>query len=406
MKTQAFITALLSTLCCATAWANDGAVEGAAGRWHFMRGEHRNVRLVREAIRMDVYPKYYDAKVDFIFRNEGGPVTVTMGFPESGGGDINVRARRDTTGFLRFATWADGRRIKTRRELATAKDSDYRYQAFWVKRVHFARGQNRLIRVRYRAPHGAVAGEGRSTPYSFTGGNWRGRVERSTLVVVTHLSGPHEIGATFNWNRLPVRRRGNRFFYQWSNWQAEGHFAFWTASTLPGWLTIGQESSFIGRNPGRVVIEFPIHNRRKLFADGVYWPPPAVLRDGTTFINLNALGQWLRDKANKKRPAYFVVDSEVVNPRDKSITLRIRDDGVPQMRHSLRFQIGEKRMVLDGKKVLPLAVAPFPVGRFNSDLDVYVPLRPILKLLGGWARVDAAKHRLYFDAPGYEFWKS
>jgi hypothetical protein len=154
-----------------------------------------------------------------------------MGFPESGGGDIGDVSRfRHRSGFTRFVTSVDGRRVRVHRMATNAETDSMVYEALWIKRVQFGRGQTRHIRVRYRAPHGAQAGEGQSTPYSFTGGNWRGKVDQSTLTVVTHLSGPYQIGATFDRQSLPLRRRGNRFFFQWSNWQAQGSFAFWTAS--------------------------------------------------------------------------------------------------------------------------------------------------------------------------------
>jgi hypothetical protein len=406
MKMTQLITALTLLLCCRVAEANDGAVEGVGGRWHFMQGEHRKVRLVSETIRLDVYREYYETKVDFVFKNVGGPVTVMMGFPESGGGDIGPAERfRNHSGFMRFASWVDGRRVKAQRVVTHAREEWY--EALWLKRVRFRQGQTRHVRVRYRAPHGTVAGEGQSTPYNFTGGNWQATVRQSTLTVVTHLSGPQELGATFNWKRLPLRRRDNRFFFRWSDWQAEGSFAFWSASTLPGWLTIGRDSSFFHKTPENVMMEFPVPHRQQLYEQGVYWSPPAVLRSGMTFINLNAFSHWLRDKANTRRPAYFVVTSDITNVASNTITLRIYNDASPphEVRHSLRFQMGQANMVLDGKKVLPLPIAPFVVGRFASDLDVYVPLRPILNLVGGWARVDAALHRLYFDAPSYEFWK-
>jgi hypothetical protein len=399
-----FITILTVLLCCVTARANDGWAVGVGGRWRLMESEHGTVRLVREAIRMDVYPEYYDVNVEFVFKNEGVPVTVPMGFPESGGGDIGpAEDFRNHSGFVGFATWVDGGRVKAQRVVTRAKDEWY--EALWLKRVRFGRGQTRRIRVRYRAPHGAAVGEGLSTSYDFTGGNWRDKVEQSTLTVVTHLSGLYQLSATFKGKPLPLRRRGNRFFFQWSNWQAQGDFTFRTASLLRGWLTFGEHASFV--DPDRVIVDFPAPNYyARVEKDGVWWTPPAVLRDGTAFISVNALSYWLRDKANKGQQSYLFVHS---NPdlHHKTMTLRMANDGVypNEVRHSLRFQLGRRQMVLDGKNILPLPAAPFNVGRFDSELNFYVPLRPILELLGGWARVDASKHRLNFDAPTHEFWK-
>jgi hypothetical protein len=170
-------------------------------------------------------------------------------------------------------------------------------------------------------------------------------------------------------------------------------------------LTFGEHRSF--ERPQRTIIDFPA---RRYYAsvekNGVWHQPPAVLRSGTTFISLEALSRWLSEKASKDKRIALAVNSDR-DFRNNTMTLRLRNDGVPphQVRHSLRFAPGRSQMVLDGKRVLPLPAAPFSVGPFDSELSFYVPLRPILNLLGGWARLDAKNHRLNFDAPTYEFWQ-
>lgn len=112
-----------------------------------VKGEKTTVRMVNEAIRMDIYPAYYDVTVDFLFRNTGPAVTVQMGFPESGGGDGVGSNYVNHSGFLSFHTWVDDQEVTATRK---GNADDDGYTAFWVKTVAFARNQERRVRVAFR----------------------------------------------------------------------------------------------------------------------------------------------------------------------------------------------------------------------------------------------------------------
>lgn len=83
------VTVVIAIMCALAAWANDRAIVGRGGTWKPLQGEHASIRMVSERVRVDVYEKYYDVQASFVFRNEGPATTVTMGFPESGGGDVD-----------------------------------------------------------------------------------------------------------------------------------------------------------------------------------------------------------------------------------------------------------------------------------------------------------------------------
>src|SRR5690349_10328781 len=107
----------LLLLCLAMAtYANDSRVIGQSGRVRMIHGEHTTVRMVRETVRMDVYPQTYTVTADFTFTNDGPPVTVTMGFPESGYGDISTETLRTHSGFQSFHTWVDGKEVPAKRQ--------------------------------------------------------------------------------------------------------------------------------------------------------------------------------------------------------------------------------------------------------------------------------------------------
>ncbi len=183
-----FILILLCVLALA-AVANDSHVVGDGGRVHRMNGKHTTIRMVRERVQMDVYAGYFDVDVHFLFKNDGPKTTVQMGFPESGGGDINSGEYSHHTGFLSFHTWVDDQPVTAKRLPASAPECEYR--TFWVKTVPFAAGQSRTVRVQYSSPTFDESTGEEFINYDFTGGNWKGAVDESLLEISFHQPGAH-----------------------------------------------------------------------------------------------------------------------------------------------------------------------------------------------------------------------
>lgn len=243
---------LVSALAIAVQ-ANDANMFGASGSWRFMNAEHRFIRMEREMIAMTVRPDT-DAEViaDFWFYNSGPATTVTMGFPESSGGEAytpdNFRRRSDLIG---FRSWIDGRLAKVRRVVARLEDKhplpgDGR--AYWIKKVRFGRYQRRRVRVRYTTSGGSDSSLYQSHSYAFTGGNWHGLVAESVLTVRFLPRG--------SWFVSGQGWKGNQFIFKRHNWEAEGEYELSFIATLPyaatnsrngvGW---GKSWTFI-QNPG------------------------------------------------------------------------------------------------------------------------------------------------------------
>jgi len=219
--------AIISVLFAASASvANDGVVIGEGGRVAFLEGEHKSVRMVRESVRMDVFSDYYVVRAEFVLKNDGDAVDVKMGFPESGGGAIRSMDAKTESGFRRFDTKVDGKPVNAIRKLA-AFSTMSSYEAFWVKEVHFAKNQTRTVLVSYRSPPGMANTEKRSkkslsttigygAAYPFTGGNWRGKVSESKLVIVSHLPKYYEVTT-----QPKLRRVGNCYYFRKTDWQAQ-----------------------------------------------------------------------------------------------------------------------------------------------------------------------------------------
>lgn len=100
--------------------------------------------------------------------------------------------------------------------LTTVDDQTQHYLAHWIKSVPFARNQQHVVAVSYRAPIGSSV-EGPYVSYAFTGGNWKGKVDRSILEVTSHIKGDRLAGLP----PKPTRVSNGTWIYERTNWQAE-----------------------------------------------------------------------------------------------------------------------------------------------------------------------------------------
>lgn len=383
--------ALAASLICilpALCLGNDTAVVGEGGRVRLLKGEHASVRMVRESVRLDIYPDWYDVDAVFTFRNEGGPVSVRMGFPESGGGDIRPQEFRKKSGFLRFATWVDGQPARARRVFVDVEEKGASgYQAHWVKDVGFAAGQERTVRVRYRSRPHEVSDGTSFAAYEFTGGNWRGTVGESTMVISVHLPGT----CLAWWYKPALTRRGNQFFFRRENWQAEERVSLHYVSTMAGWLHLAGCGEAPSPPEGAVTLTQPGRQRR------LDWAPPAVLRNGVCFASLQALQWLLAEQANRAGQA-----RRAAIGWDAKAKEAVFQAGA----HVLRFRPGRPAMAVDGKGEVALPAAAFvsPPTSGRPAGVLYVPLRPVAEELGGTVHLEYARRRVHLDIP--PFWQA
>jgi len=377
------IALLIMLVCMSVAYANDGVITGEGGTLHMMSGEHPAVRMVRERVQIDVYPGYYDVAADFFFYNEGDAVTVKMGFPESGGGDIDGRYYVKNTGFLKFATTVDGKGVTARRTASTDKISGD-YDAYWVKEVSFTRGQRRHVRVMYRAKPGAISSGEHTVTYQFTGGNWKGTVKESLLTVKMNLPGESLI-----WFPQPDknnayiyhRRSESSLAFKWSDWQAQRDFYLSYMTTYHNWFSLeGLSADLCGhqhwvceymrtlnRQPGTVRMVLP---GKPAEPD---WAPDVIERGGTLFIQLKPLSDFLSrpPKEGKRSIANLYWDGKKMQA--------ILSTG----NRTLYFSPGSKKMIVSGTETVLMPAAAFlsyPIKGYAGVM--YVPAGSVLNALG------------------------
>jgi hypothetical protein len=159
-----------------TARGDDSALFGVGGVLKPMHG-HPSVRMVSEEVHIKLPQDEVEAS--FTFHNDGQPVTVLIGFPEQGKG-------KNYTQFTHFRSSVDGKPIKVMRfvqEKPSDEENDDYYKYWWIKRVHFDRGQTRVILNRYEG--GAYVTDYGVAGFNYilrTGASWKGPIGRARIV--------------------------------------------------------------------------------------------------------------------------------------------------------------------------------------------------------------------------------
>jgi len=210
-------------------YSNDSGISAVGGTWVVMKDEHPSIQMERETIDINVYKDYYDVVAVFIFKNHGDACSVFMGFPETGGGDLNCNA--DLSCFLMFETSVDGIPTEAKRQLI--KNDGDEYLAYWIKEVSFGKDDTKKVIVHYQSPLGSgvsayYQGSDNFTQYLFSGGNWFGKVEESKLNVNFNIPViVREKDREGNILKPGLKKEADSYTYYRTNWEAEEYFSLW-----------------------------------------------------------------------------------------------------------------------------------------------------------------------------------
>ncbi len=159
---------------------NDSAVMGVGGTVSAL-DTTTPVRMVRE--RIDIHMGQRKVNAEFLFQNTANaPTRVLMGFPEEGGGDIEVPGPNRSTWFKSFRSWVDGEPVAVQRR--PSEGDDMFYKQWWTKEVTFAARQERTVRNEYVTTLGGSAtGISWLTYVLSTGRPWQGTIGEAVITV-------------------------------------------------------------------------------------------------------------------------------------------------------------------------------------------------------------------------------
>ena len=378
-------------------FANDSAISGTSGtpgnlKASVLAGEHKTIRMVREQIEMRVGTNDYVTDAHFVFHNSGAATTVRMGFPEGAGGDSDFAEIKKKTSFKEFETWVDGRRIKATRLLSKAQEEIFEFDAYWVKSVRFARGQTRHVRVRYRSELGSTSDQSQYMFYDFTGGNWKGKVDESTLRIVFTVPGTYGIYSNDELKSKPIRReKNNEISLRWKNWQAQEGYAFRFVRTLPGAMNWAYEPKYLNERDELVagMKPFVVQGAAKFDAWKVQaaYKPPVVLRDGRAFIQFRKFSEDMRDswvQRNKSRKLQYGAGIHIENDSYIAPYYGRKNQSISVAPGSKTARIGARQILL-------------PSAPFVASGVLYVPMVPMIEGVGAKVKVNAKTMRYWYE---------
>lgn len=378
---QMALLAALSALSL-PAFANDTWVAGTGGTIQAMNGEHPSIRMVRETVRMDLYANDYQTTVDFEFQNTGSATTVQMGFPESGyigvdGPEAERKAARKTY-YKNFMTSVDGRKTPATRQQATVKDGDY--TAYWTKSVRFGTGQTRKVQVTYRSPYGGTAFGTLHTfaNYDFTGGNWKGKVDESRLIITFHQPGAFAAYGQLDHEKDVIfQQRGSTLTTVWKNWEAQALFSINLGTSTPDFRPGNSGIRMATEDIWKPALVYAIHNPGGATdQQGYDFLPTTLTYNGILYVKAADLDDLLFPKPGKRSASRDVINVELAydpTKRHASVSVRGKTFG---------FETSAPAFATNGR----LKTAPnqaFVLPTFMRQFRLYVPLTPIVDGLGG-----------------------
>jgi hypothetical protein len=356
---------------------------GVGGSLTLLKGEHTSVRMLRESIAMVLEQKDYSVTVDFVFQNDGPATMVTMGFPESGSGDVPMGMKKSA--MEEFATWVDGAPMKAV-WTPVKTDQEGEYRAHWVKTVRFAAGQTRKIRVRYRSGYGGSATPGLRSfvHYAFTGANWKGKVDESALSITFKRPGNFIVAGRIypaggEEGAVVFSQRGTTLSKTWKTWEAQAGFTLAFGTAPATWRTTvapGDMESTEDPIPGMIVP--PAAKTRTVLVPGPtpnkydWCPPVFTATGGIPMVALKNLGWLAETKLTPEGPT-----------KEATVTLGT---------HKISLRVGDRNATVDGKRVT-LAAAPRLVRQEIGDFDVmYAPLKIFADALGLKIELNPGDH--------------
>ena len=340
----------------------------------------KNVRLESEKFRAQIFYDYATATATYRFRNVGAPITVAMAFPgDSPRWDENSSMKS----YLRVRV--DGKNASFRRE---SKGKMFDAVTRYLGRVRFERGQARTMQVEIHTQKFSSLLFDADLQYQFAGSKWAGQT-RSDIGIELRAPGTFIVNALRSDSEnfdlsdaVAIQTQGAKIFFQ-SDEKPRNFLDFSLAATsFPDWLTrAGSEN----RYERTIVVPGPA---KGLYQTG-FWAPPALVKAGVTYLQLDDLAEDYLEESSKTKFAL------AYNDAGNRATLSANG-------HKLQITKGDTNARLDGR-AFKLRAAPFFVQESGHDIGagevLYAPLTDVARALGAQFNVNQKAHRFYFALP-------
>jgi hypothetical protein len=381
---SAFILFYLLLLCN----TRSASADGAGGTLYAISQPNIAWRVLNEKVDLHIYSGYYTASIKFEARLSGAAQAVTIAFPEwITDPDPQEEVTRNRSVFTNFGMWFDGKRVAARREVIRTRSTEESQvqRAAWTRRVYFRDKQSHTVYVNFKAPY-VDNYVGVWAAYNFTPSSTKQGPRSRNFSATFHSPGvAYLLGADVNGTDVKLRCRGARCTIASPRSVPRGMFMLHFSATVPGWLDYDAETQDAVTAPG------PLQPGR---ATDYIWLPPALVRGGVTFVSLSELQERLALPSPVREKA-ITWDGDRYEGSLRSATFHAG-------RHRLRFSLGQDKMLVNGA-TYRLPGKPFLVSAFHPhdgpDTQFYVPLKPVLQVLGGTMNVNMSAHRFYLSGP-------
>ncbi|PQV64234.1 hypothetical protein B1R32_10679 [Abditibacterium utsteinense] len=362
-------------------------ISATFGTPQLLRPAKARVQLESETTRVRVFEKYAEETATYQFRNLGGATTVAMSLCET---EAQGSYRGPVPGFASFSARLDNQPLPTQQQSSQRTEAGIEPQnvVLHVAQVHFAPAQTRRIELKGRTTqYEGLLFDG-DLSYVFGGSHWAEKVKKSEINVEFRVPNTYILNAyqgTRDYfedtDAVPIETRGATATFNRRNWRPAGKFSLSFVTTLvPDWLA--------EKGVGILEKTLTVSGKAQGLAGVGFYLPPALVREGVTFVRLDLLSEKFR-----------LPRREVELVFEKPFQVATLSAG----RQKIRFQRGQKRWSLNGR-TLTLPVAPFAEVESGHDIGedtvLYVPLFPVVKALGGSANANQKTHRFYVRLPG------
>ncbi len=338
-------------------WSDDGVVFATGGTARLM-SSHASVRMVREEVRIKLYPDRAEVDCSFVFKNEGKATTVQIGFPETLQGGTDTSAQ--TAPKLRnFRAYLDGQPVSYRILKASERRGEYGIAYWYVRTVHFAAGQQRTTRVTYSAELGGDSVGRRFFPYVLrTGASWKGSIGYGRIVIDGRSLQPD----------YAVEIRDNGEF------RRQGNLLVWEFLDLE---PTDQHDLFISIEPRNIIRLYIRSSSPPNEPTASYLPlkwqgePTAIVRNGVLYAQWDALAEalglmprthWHWDSSQRRLRVVVAGRTLIARPNETRVS-------VNQQMHGLKSPLLYQRAI------------------YKEPL-LWVPVREFLKLLGYEVQIE------------------
>jgi hypothetical protein len=145
--------------------------------------ENNEIEMVAETIRVQPGENRWDAECIFVLRNTGKEMEVQVGFPDQTGWEPEAEPKNGT--IRNFRCYVDGREITVehKKGIGNPLNPELQYPFAYVWKMHFKKGQKRIVKNTYTFGGLHIAGGEEVLTYVLkTGALWKDKIQSADII--------------------------------------------------------------------------------------------------------------------------------------------------------------------------------------------------------------------------------